>query len=222
MTDPLHPEVAEQMADVVVASDRPLVITDADEVVVNFIDRFADFLPEYGFSFTWASYHLTGNVVRDNGRPAGKDDMARVFHAFYDTHAADLDPVPGAVETLGALAQRATVIVLSNLPLPHRFERARGLALHGLDVPVIANIGRKGPAVRALAEQTSAPVFFLDDSPRHHESVAQSAPAVIRLHFVGHPRLARLIDQAPDSHHRTDDWPSARAVIDSHLDDAGF
>ena len=118
MTDPLHPEVAEQMDSVAVAPGRPLVITDADEVVVNFIDRFADFLPEHGFSFTWASYHLTGNVVRDNGRPAGKDDMARVFRAFYDSHTADLDPVPGAIESLTALGERATVVVLSNLSAP--------------------------------------------------------------------------------------------------------
>ena len=222
MTDALHPEVAEQLDAVAVDCSRPLIVTDADEVVVNFIDRFAAFLPEHGLTFTWASYHLTGNVLHADGRPADKDDMARVFHAFYDKHADSMDPVAGAIEALEALRERATIVVLSNLPMRHRFDRASGLARHGLDLPVVANIGEKGAAVGALAMHTEAPVFFLDDSPRHHESVAAHVPEAVRLHFVGHPRLAKLIAQAPDSHHRTDDWPAARAVIEGHLDAEGY
>ncbi len=117
---------------------------------------------------------------------------------------------------------RATVIVLTNLPGRHREYRATNLARLGLNFPLVINIGRKGPAMRALAEGVGAPVFFLDDSPRHIESVAETAPDVVCLHFVGDERLAAIVEPAPQSHHRTDDWRSARAIIESRLADDGF
>lgn len=222
MTSDVHPDVLPQLAEIALAPARPLIVCDADDVIFRFIGRFADYLPGHGLHFTWASYHLTGNVLKDDGAIAAIEDVLPAFYAFYDEHAEGLEPVEGAVEALGALAAKASIVVLSNLPLRHREARARNLARLGLAHPVVANIGRKGPVVRRLAGRVDAPVFFIDDSPRHLESVAEAAPEVIRLHFVGDPRLARLVEPAPDSHHRTDDWPSARVAIEEHLARRGY
>ena len=88
--------------------------------------------------------------------------------------------------------------------------------------PLVANIGEKGPAVGMLAERTAAPIYFIDDSPSHHTSVAREANHVFRLHFVANPRLAKLLDAAPDSHNRADDWPAARTIIEADLAARGF
>ena len=88
--------------------------------------------------------------------------------------------------------------------------------------PLIANSGPKGPAVSALAARAGAPVFFIDDGPNHHRSVARHANHVRRIHMIADARLARLIDQAPDSDHRADDWPTLRALIEGELSEHGF
>lgn len=222
MTPDVHPDVLPQLAGLLLRPDQPLVVCDADDVIFRFIGRFADYLPRHGLSFTWASYHLTGNVLKEDGTAAAIEEVLSAFHAFYDEHAESLEPVEGAVEALEALAARASIVVLSNLPIRHREARERNLARFGLDHPVIANVGKKGPAVGRLARRVDAPVFFLDDSPRHIESVAAVAPEVVRLHFVGDARLARLVETPSESHHRTDDWQQARAVIEGHLSARGY
>ncbi|MEE9300629.1 MAG: hypothetical protein V3V17_05840 [Alphaproteobacteria bacterium] len=222
MSDALHPEVADQIAGLDIDTDRPLVVSDADDVIFNFVLPFTEFLPQVGLEFTWTSYRFTGNILREDGTAAESDEAWAAFHAFYDRYGDALEPIPGAVEALLALSARATVIVLTNLPGRHREYRATNLARLGLNFPLVINIGRKGPAMRALAEGVGAPVFFLDDSPRHIESVAQTAPDVVRLHFVGDERLATIVEPAPHSHHHTNDWRSARAIIESRLADDGF
>jgi phosphoglycolate phosphatase-like HAD superfamily hydrolase len=222
VSDDLHPEVADQIAGLDIDTSRPLVVSDADDVIFNFVLPFTEFLPQVGLEFTWKSYRFTGNILREDGTVAENDEAWDAFHAFYDRHGDALEPIPGAVEALLALSARATVIVLTNLPGRHRKYRATNLARLGLNFPLVINIGRKGPAMRALAEGVGAPVFFLDDSPRHIESVAETAPDVVRLHFVGDKRLATIVEPAPRSHHRTDDWRSARAIIESRLADDGF
>ncbi|HLB07779.1 MAG TPA: hypothetical protein VJN41_08840 [Alphaproteobacteria bacterium] len=221
-TADVHPDVLAQLAELVLEPERPLIVCDGDEVIFEFIGRFADYLPRHGLSFSWASYHLTGNVLKGDGSAASVDEVLPAFFAFYDEHAESLEPVAGAAEALAALRPRAQVVVLSNLPLRHRQARTRNLARVGLALPVIANIGRKGPAVQRLAERVDAPVFFLDDSPRHLESVAELVPDAIRLHFVGNARLAALVETSPASHHRTDDWASARAIIEARLAEQGY
>ncbi len=67
-----------------------------------------------------------------------------------------------------------------------------------------------------------APVFFVDDGPNHHKSVAEHAAEVRRLHMVADDRLAKLVGPAQHSHHRTDDWTAAAAVIESELAALGF
>ena len=57
------------------------------------------------------------------------------------------------------------VVVLSNISPAQAPARLRNLTAHGLDVPLLANSGPKGPAVKALAKRAGGPVFFVDDIP---------------------------------------------------------
>jgi hypothetical protein len=53
---------------------------------------------------------------------------------------------------------------------------------------------------------------FIDDLAQHHDSVAEVAPHVGRLHLCGEPLLAPYIPCAHDAGHahaRIDDWASA-------------
>ena len=100
-------------------------------------------------------------------------------------------PIAGAVEAITALREHADVVVLTNL-LDHRQEsRRRQLAAHGIDVRVYTNQGPKGPALKAIIEEYQpSRAVFIDDLAQHHDSAADIAPDVGRLHLCGEPELA--------------------------------
>ena len=219
---PAAPDVFEQIEALPIEADRPLIVTDADEVLFVFMADFERYLDEHGHYFDWRSYALLGNVRRrSDGGAVDWDATRRLLDGFFDARTESMDAAPGASESLATLNLRAQIVVLSNLPHTRRPERSRALELSGMDYPLISNEGPKGPAVHALAARVEAPVFFIDDAPTHHESVAEHADAVRRLHMVADSRLARIVPAA-DSHHRVDDWPGARAIIEAELSAAGY
>ena len=219
---PAAPDVFGQIEALSVDTGRPLIVTDADEVLFVFMADFERHLDDHGHYYDWSSYALFGNIRRrgDNG-VANDDATIDLLDSFFDARTESMDAVPGASESLAALNRRAQIVVLSNLPSTRRAERSRALEHSGMDYPLVSNEGPKGPAVRALAARVEAPVFFIDDSPNHHASVAEHAGAARRLHMVADRRLAELVPEA-DSHHRVDDWPRARAIIEAELSAAGF
>ncbi|MEX2649297.1 MAG: hypothetical protein WD673_09815 [Alphaproteobacteria bacterium] len=215
----MHSDVAAQLAMVEVKSGVPVVVCDADEVVFDFMTGFEAFLGRAGLYFTWEAYRLDGNLRRRaDDAPIAVEDVRRAVENFFARHTETLDPVPGAGAALARLARRAQVVILSNVPFDCREARRRALERHAMPYALVANVGAKGPAVRELARRAGAPAYFIDDSPTHHADVARLAGHVMRVHFVGHARLARLIGPAPASHVRADTWPDVVAAIEDDLE----
>lgn len=214
----LAPDLASQIDAIALEAGRPLVICDADEVIFDFMGGFVAYLGANGLAFTWESYRLNGNIRRaDDGSAIADGAVKELVTDFFTHHTEGLPLIAGAREGLAALAARAQVVILSNLPLASRPARERALARCAMPYPLVANLGSKGPAVRELAGRVRAPAAFIDDSPSHHADVAREAAVVRRYHFVGNPRLAPLIGPAPESHARADDWPALRRAIEADL-----
>ena len=223
MSDSLHPDVAAQIDALALRTGRPLIVSDADEVLFAFMAGFERFLHSIDLYFHWGSYALTGNVRRrGDDSPLEGEAVRALLPRFFAAHTEKLEPVPGAAEALEALSARAQVVVLSNLPLDQLAARRRALAAHGMDYPLVANIGGKGSAVRQLEALVQAPVFFIDDIPHQHTSVRKAAGTVLCLHLIADPRLARLLGPAEHSDHRAADWADARAYIEGALDRLGY
>ena len=51
--------------------------------------------------------------------------------------------------------------------------------------------------------------MFVDDLPIHHESVAEHAPDVWRLHMIAEPHMAAAAPPSPHAHARIDPWDEA-------------
>jgi hypothetical protein len=201
---------------------RPLVIVDADEVLLRFVDGFDRFLRRQGLFLDLTSYRLHGNVKRLDDQTAVLDVEVT---ALLDEFRADLDwlePVEAAQEVLTALAPRATVVVLTNITPNQAVPRVRNLAALGLDFPLVANSGPKGPAVKALAGRAAAPAFFIDDIPQHLASTAEAAPDVFRIHLIGDERLKALLAPCAQAHLYAEDWRAAGAFIAEQLTRAGY
>jgi hypothetical protein len=223
MTNNLLENTRHQISSIIIDRNRPLIISDADEVLVVFMARFELFLNEQNYFFDWSSFRLTGNIRRKSDNYTfSQNEVLSLLDTFFAKETQSLDAVPGAIEALNLLSLRAQIVILSNVPFTYHAERERCLVEHGMNYPLIINNGLKGPAVRALAGPARAPVFFIDDSPSHIESVATQADHVRRIHFVHDTRLAELVGPAPESHHRIDSWPEARTTIEKELSAAGF
>lgn len=200
-----------------IARGRPLVIVDADEVLLRFVAGFDKFLHEHGLFLDLSSYRLHGNVKRLDDRTPVLDVEVT---AFLDEFRSDLDwleAVDGAQAALATLAGSASIAVLTNISPAQAGPRIRNLMTLGLDLPLIANSGLKGPAVRDLANHAKARTFFVDDIPQQLASAAEHAPDVIRVHLIGDERLKPLLAPSPHAHHYAEDWPSAEAFIREKL-----
>ncbi|HEX2592197.1 MAG TPA: hypothetical protein VHL34_11915 [Rhizomicrobium sp.] len=199
------------------SADRPLLILDADEVILKFVDGFDRFLRARDLFIDLTSYRLHGNVKRLDDRSPVLDVEVT---ALLDEFRADLDSllmVEGAREVLNAFSPVMQIVVLSNVVPAQAEARLRNFAAHGFDFPLVTNSGSKGDAVRKLASRGGSPAFFVDDIPQHLASAAKYAPEVYRIHMIGDERLKPLLPAAEDAHLRADTWDDVEAFIRSKL-----
>lgn len=197
---------------------RPLVICDADEVLLRFVVGLERYLERHDCYLDLVSFRIHGNVKRQTTHePVADESVTKMIADFFATDTRHLEPVEGAAAALRTLSACAQIVVLSNLPDTSRDARIENLVEHGMPYPVVAGKGPKGPVVKALLGDFQQPVVFIDDLPPNLTSVAVETPHVHRLHFIADPRLARLLPPAADAHRRIDDWPTAAAWIASVL-----
>jgi hypothetical protein len=201
---------------------RPLLIVDADEVLLRFVEGFDRFLEQHGLFLDLVSYRLHGNVKR-------RDDLSPVLDvevsALLDDFRRELDSldlVVGAKESLKALASRLDIVVLTNISPAQATARQRNFSRLGLELALVANTGLKGESVRALAAGAGRPSFFVDDIPQNLTSAAQRAPDVTRIHLIGDDRLKPLLPAAEHAHYRAAGWSDAHDFIAAKLTEAGL
>ena len=198
--------------------DRPLLISDADEVLFAFMEGFESFLKSRGLSFSWASFQLNGNIIDDRTGEAVEAVAVRsLIYSFFENHTRTIAAVDGAAESLQHLGRHLQIVVLSNIWPEFRDARAHALRSQGMPYPIIANRGSKAPAVAHLASLTCGPVFFVDDIPAHHRDVANLAGDVVRIHYVANRRLAGLLEPAEYCHHHACDWSGISSYIEGCL-----
>jgi FMN phosphatase YigB (HAD superfamily) len=195
---------------------RPLLITDCDEVLLHMVVPFAEWLDE--------AHHIhfdldTGNFLnalrhKQSGELVAGEKIWPLLKGFFETEMHRQYPIDGAVESIHALAQHADVVVLTNLTDDAQEGRKQQLLKVGIDFPVYTNQGGKGEALRAILDDYAPSVaVFVDDLAHQHESVAEHAPEIFRLHMIGEPRIAPKMPKSKHAHERIDDWLAARRWI---------
>jgi len=195
--------------------NRPLVISDCDEVILHMIAPFRDWLGEahdVDFNLQDSSF-AEAMRWRKTGEKLEQKEIWRMLGGFFETEMDRQLPISGAIESLNTLSDHADVVVLTNLLDDRREKRAEQLSGHGLDAKVYTNQGPKGPALqRIVAEYEPSRVIFIDDLAQHHNSVRETSPEVVRLHMCGEPSIAGAIDcahRAGDADARIDRWADA-------------
>ncbi|HXM00573.1 MAG TPA: hypothetical protein VN932_11630 [Rhizomicrobium sp.] len=212
----MKPDFYIDAATVPIRSGRPLLIVDADEVLLQFAQGFDRFLRARDLYLDLISYRLHGNVKRVDGDALLDIEVTALLDEFRN-ELDWLEAVEHAQEVLTDLAQAMDVVVLSNVTPAQAPARLRNLAALGLHFPLLVNSGAKGAAVKTLARRSGGPVFFVDDIPQHLASAAESAPDVFRIHLIGDERLKPLLPPSPHAHLRAETWRDAGAFIRARL-----
>ena len=192
--------------------NRPLLITDCDEVLLHMVRHFADWLGEaHGLAFDLECGSFA-DAVSDTatGAAVPMDAVWPLLDSFFRSEMQRQTLVPGAVEALGRIGEVADIVILTNLGDEAHPWRVDQLASHGIRHEVVCNHGGKGVPALAIRDRLGArTTVFVDDLAVHHASVARHAPGIWRLHMIAEPKLARVVPKAEDAHARIDDWPSA-------------
>jgi hypothetical protein len=200
---------------------RPLLITDCDEVLLHMVRHFGAWLHEahaIRFAPEGASF---ANAMTRAGQAVPEAEVWPLLDGFFRTEMDRQTLVPGAAEALGQIGEIADIVVLTNLQDWCEQGRSDQLARHGIRHRVCCNQGGKGPAVaRLLTEYGPAAAVFVDDLAVHHQSVADHAPGVWRLHLIAEPSMAASVPPAPAAHARIDAWDRAGEWIRARLSEA--
>lgn len=213
----LHPRTRTEIEDLRL-DGAPLVVCDVDEVVLSFVGGFERHIERRGHFLDPKSYALAGNVKRRSDASAlSRAEVEALLEEFFIRDAGRLDLVPGAVESLAALARQAQVVLLTNIPAAYRGQRRANLRGHGLDYPVVVNEGPKGPAVAHIAARVKEPLFFLDDAPENLRSVAIDVPHARLIHFIADARFEALCEEVAEVHLRTRFWERARRFVEEGI-----
>jgi hypothetical protein len=191
--------------------NRPLVISDCDDVLLHFAPHFAEWVAQaHGLVFNLDQPNFGGALRDADGEPVARERVWPLLDHFFDQEMHRQHLVPGAFAALQRIGEQADIVILTNIGGHHRANRIAQLEAFDIRHEVICNQGGKGPPVAELiAGMAPRAAVFVDDLSHHHESVATHAPSVWRLHMIAEPRLAAISPPAPFAHARIDEWGEA-------------
>ncbi|RKF20593.1 HAD family hydrolase [Altericroceibacterium spongiae] len=195
--------------------NRPLLISDCDEVLLHMVRHFRDWLDEeHGVDFTLKGQPFAQSMTRrETGEYLTQDDAFHYLNLFFDTEMPRQTAIAGAVNAISELQRDADVVILTNLGDMRNEARVKQLREHGIDAPVFTNQGPKGEALkRIFNEYQPDRAVFVDDLAIHHASAAEALPQIGRLHFCGEPSIAPYVPcalEAGDADARIDNWAEA-------------
>lgn len=211
------PETARQIAELA-ADDRPLLILDVDDVVLEFIRPFPHFLKSRGFGLTLASFRLTGNIAETaSGRLIEQPEVTALLGDFFDAQADWQSVTDGAEQALASLDDRAEIVLLTAMPHRHRAARRAHLDALGLPYPLLTTEMAKGPAVAKLRGSKGRPVAFVDDQPTNLISARNSVADAHLFHLMADNSLRAFMPPVPDDIISVEDWRDAVPKIASAL-----
>lgn len=203
--DPRTRRQIESIAD----DDRPLLVLDVDEVVLEFLGPFVSWLKSEGFSFRPQSFALDGNIFDSRGAEVPKPTVEKLITNFFDVQHDWQTLAPGFSEALDPLSEHAQIVLLT--AMPHRHFEAREALLSSLSVPypLVTTEKAKGPAVSMLHGRRQAPVVVIDDMTYNLLSVAKAVPSATLIHLMAHRPMRDLMPPLPASIIAAEDWPMA-------------
>lgn len=199
-------------------SDRPLLVCDVDDVVLQFLTPFEAYLAEAGTRLLPRSFRLHGNIISLETEIALEDGaVSTLLDDFFDAQERWQTPFAQAVDTLHDLGRNADIVFLT--AMPHRFAKQRRRLLDQLHLtfPMVATESPKGPVVGSLHSARPLPVAFVDDMAHNLHSVGEHVEDCLLIHMMPESEIHRLAPKPAEHIRRATDWPHAGEMMSSHF-----
>ncbi|MCV9965600.1 hypothetical protein OIU34_27360 [Pararhizobium sp. BT-229] len=199
-------------------TNRPLIVCDIDEVVLEFLTPFRNFLRASGRDLLPRSFRLTGNIVQlDSGLPVADDFTKDLLEEFFRLQDQWQTPADLVVETLARLSAEADIVFLTAMPPRHAAVRRALLDRHGLHYPLLASEEPKGPIIKRLHDARDMPLVFIDDILRNLQSVRTHAPECLLVNLMANAEFRAMAPDPGDGILKADSWAEAAVLIRTHF-----
>lgn len=180
----MTPNTKKQISKLNIDPNLPLMIFDADEVLVHFAEPFATYIKKHNHRLHLTGYRLDNAIKKaDTDEVADPDTAKDLVWGFINEETKSQPAAKGAQQALKKLQAYAQIIILSNVPHSVHDDRVTNLKSLNMDYPLISNEGMKGPAVKEILRNHKAQSFFIDDNPYQVESVYNDNQQTVCVHF---------------------------------------
>ncbi len=198
--------------------ERPLIVCDVDDVVLQFFTPFETYLKKGGLELLPRSFRLTGNIVTVGTEAAIEEAAVKLLiGSFFEQQEDWQTPFDLALDTLNALSAEADVLFLTAMPPRYSEPRRRLLDRLGFDFPLVATEEPKGPVMRRLHADRPLPSVFIDDMAHNLHSVRDHVENCMVLHMMPDSPLHLLAPKPDDGIARAMDWRHADDLIRAHI-----
>lgn len=198
--------------------DRPLVVCDVDDVVLEFLAPFETYLAHGGAQLLPRSFRLHGNIISLETQLALEDQkVSQLIEDFFEAQERWQTPFAEAVDTLHALGNDADVVFLTAMPPRYAEQRRRLLDRLHLTFPMIATESPKGPVVKTMHEDRPLPVAFIDDMAHNLHSVGEHVEDCLLIHMMPESEIHRMAPKPGEHVRRARDWPHAGELLTAHF-----
>lgn len=215
----MNPDTFKQITNLSLDPNKPLLIFDADEVLVLFASHFSKFLISKGWRLNLKGYRLDDAIehIKD-GHIADKTTYQNLINDFISQETANQPEAPGASKVLHKLKMRAEIIILTNVPAKAYLQRTENLSNLNMNFPIISNTGLKGPALVEIIKLTKSICIFIDDNPFQIASAAKHTPNIYRFHFTACEIVKKTMPHAEGATHRPNSWDEVNLLINQIID----
>ncbi len=198
--------------------DRPLIVCDIDEVVLEFLTPFTAFLRSQSCDLLPRSFRLHGNIVSLlDGSELDRDQVDTFEDAFFASQDLWQKPAERAIETLQALSDEADIVFLTAMPPRHHGVRRRLLDRFDLAFDMIATEQPKGPVVAQLHDRRNLPVAFIDDMQRNLLSVGEHVPKCLLVTMMANADFKPFAPVPVDPIVAASGWEHAHDLLRAHM-----
>ena len=196
----------------------PLLISDADEVIFEFMESFEEYLLSNSMYFSYKSFKLNGNIYnQETNKPIDSANIPIIISNFFQEYAIKMPLIKGAKNILEKLSKVMNVIILSNIPKNYAADRIQCLKDNNMNYAFISNEGPKNIKCLELQKLTNKKVFFIDDLPNQISAVSNDCKNIITIHFLQNKKLLKIIPEVKDSDYNVNNWGSILKIIHNNI-----
>ena len=113
----MHPRTKARLEAVTIPDNRPVLVVDADEVILLFAQDFDAWLRPQGIWFDYNLYDYSAALKDRDGREIGLTLGNELVQRFNIEGTRHHTAAPGAIDALLQLGRTHTILVLTNVPM---------------------------------------------------------------------------------------------------------